>query len=223
MCCLQVSCLVVLCFVVVVVVVVAVSDDFVWHSAVVDCMQQFCCCCCAARLGHWSGHSQPDHQIIAIAINSGLVTYPTGFKLVWESPGVSLWRPIPPPGYVPMGCIATLNTIHSSSTASISGSSEPPPRKICVVVAQQVVVEALLAECMMLCTTGNLWCVQNSAGTFEVAPPEAHQPVVSQRNAMHHLMPSMWMGVGSQGGFVSMVVPVIPLAAMQPFKSVTAD
>jgi len=75
----------------------------------------------------------------------------------------------------------------------------------------------------MLCTTGNLWCVQNSAGTFEVAPPEAHRPVVSQRNATHHLMPSMWMGVGSQGGFVSMVVPLIPIAAIQPVKRVTAD
>jgi len=95
-----------------------------------------------------------------------------------------------------MGCIATLNTINSCNTASTSGSSDPPPRKICVVVAQQAVVEALLAECMMLCTNGNLWCIQNSAGTFEVAPPEAHQPMVSQPHLII-LHEAQWMDVGA--------------------------
>jgi hypothetical protein len=59
-----------------------------------------------------------------------------------------------------------------------AGGLVPPPRKSCVVVARQVAVEALLAECMLLCTNGNLWCIQNSAGTFEVAPPDAHRPQV---------------------------------------------
>jgi vacuolar protein sorting-associated protein 13A/C len=159
-----------------------------------------------------AGHGQPDHQVTAIAISSGLVTFPLGFTRVWESPGgarhaagrcgavavhcmpgrmqwrwrawfaswcsaaptnpcvahictagMSLWRPVPPPGYVPMGCIA---------------STSMPERKACVVVVRQAVVPALLSECMMLCTNGNLWCVQNSAGTFEVAPPDTHQPQV---------------------------------------------
>lgn len=34
-----------------------------------------------------AGHSQPDHQVVAVAISSGLVTYPLGFTRVWESPG----------------------------------------------------------------------------------------------------------------------------------------
>lgn len=34
-----------------------------------------------------AGHSQPDHQVVAVAISSGLVTYPLGFVRVWESPG----------------------------------------------------------------------------------------------------------------------------------------
>lgn len=36
-----------------------------------------------------AGHSQPDHQVVAVAINSGLVTYPLGFVRVWESPGAA--------------------------------------------------------------------------------------------------------------------------------------
>lgn len=132
----------------------------------------------------FTGHSQPDHQVIAVAINSGLVTYPTGYTLVWESSGISFWRPIPPPGYVAMGCVASLATGRAGSPSSVrrqsSSGAVPPSRKACVVVARQVAVEALLAECMMLCTNGNLWCIQNSAGTFEVAPQEAHQPQVSQ-------------------------------------------
>lgn len=41
------------------------------------------------RLGCRAGHNQPDHQVVAVAISSGLVTYPLGFKRVWESPGES--------------------------------------------------------------------------------------------------------------------------------------
>jgi hypothetical protein len=77
--------------------------------------------------------------------------------------GISFWRPLAPDGYVAMGCMA---------------SPSMPDRKACVVVARQAVVPALLSECMMLCTTGNLWCIQNSMGTFEVAAPDAHHPKV---------------------------------------------
>jgi hypothetical protein len=82
--------------------------------------------------------------------------------------GISFWRPVPPKGYVPMGCIA---------------STAQPDRKSCVVVARQAVVTALLSECMMQCTNGNLWCIQNSMGTFEVAAPDAHHPKV--RSTVH--------------------------------------
>lgn len=76
------------------------------------------------------------------------------------------WRPLPPAGYLAMGCLA---------------SPTPPERRDCVVVARQAVVEALLSECMMLATNGNLWCIQNSFGSFEVAAPEEHHPRVRLR------------------------------------------
>jgi hypothetical protein len=67
-----------------------------------------------------------------------------------------------------MGCIA---------------SAGQPDRKACVVVARQAVVPALLSECLMLCTNGNLWCIQNSMGTFEVAAPDTHHPKVGMTHA----------------------------------------
>ena len=127
--------------------------------------------CCAP------GHSQPEHQVVAVAINSGLVTYPSGYTLAWQAAGVNMWRPMPPPGYVALGCLAVPS----------EGDAEPPPRQACVVLAMQVAVDALLAECMLLSTCGNLWCVQNSCGTFEVAPPDSHRPQVRNPAVLSHL------------------------------------
>lgn len=45
-------------------------------------------------------------QVVAVAVNSGLVAYPTGYDLVWRGAGVALWRPQPPPGYSALGCVA---------------------------------------------------------------------------------------------------------------------
>jgi hypothetical protein len=86
-----------------------------------------------------------------------------------------------------MGCIASLHAAPGSRASAAgdvqqAGGPVPPPLKSCVVVARQVAVEALLAECMLLCTNGNLWCIQNSAGTFEVAPPDAHKPQVRDKS-----------------------------------------
>ncbi len=100
-----------------------------------------------------------------MAINSGLVAYPTGYEHVWESQGVHVWRPVAPPAHVAMGCVAT-------TTAS------PPALKQVVCVHERAVVEAALAECMLLCANGKLWCVQNNVGTFEVSPPDVHPPKV---------------------------------------------
>lgn len=133
-----------------------------------------------------------------MAINSGLATHPVGFALAWESAGVSLWRPLPPPGYVALGCVASLAAA-GGGRASAPGEASgpvPPPLKSCVVVARQVAVEALLAECMLLCTAGNLWCIQNSAGTFEVAPPDAHKPQVRAEG---------WALVQQRAGLISSV------------------
>jgi len=44
-------------------------------------------------------------QVIAVAINSGLVEFPTGYDLAWQQGSVSIWQPIAPAGYAPIGCL----------------------------------------------------------------------------------------------------------------------
>jgi hypothetical protein len=41
--------------------------------------------------------------VLAIAINSGLVAYPTAYTKVWAGRGGAVWRAVPPPGYVAAG------------------------------------------------------------------------------------------------------------------------
>ena len=41
-----------------------------------------------------------------MAINSGLVSYPTAYSAAHRTPGLTIWQPVPPPGYAALGCIA---------------------------------------------------------------------------------------------------------------------
>lgn len=140
-----------------------------------------------------------------MAVNSGLVAFPTGYTRVFQQEGIALWRPTPPPGYVALGCVAV---VAPTSGAGLGGGAGPapgagdapaPPLRAVVVVHERAVVEALLAECMLLNANGNLWCVQNSVGTFEVAPADAHQPQVrfSVRTCVGVLVEGMREGRGS--------------------------
>ncbi len=110
----------------------------------------------------------PSCQIGTVAINSGLVAFPVGYECVWTGPeteDLALWRPVPPPGYVALGCVA-------------GARSAPPPPGLVGCVAAAAVVDSRLGECLLLAERGNLWAVQNAGATFEVSPPEAHLPVV---------------------------------------------
>lgn len=112
-----------------------------------------------------AGCSQPTYQVVAIALNSGFVTYPAAFAEVWAAEGITIWRPVPPSNYVPMGCVATAGT-------------QKPDLKSVVCVHEQAIVEASLAECMLVAGEGNLWSMQNDVGTFEVSAPDTHLPEV---------------------------------------------
>lgn len=113
----------------------------------------------------------PRVQVATLAINSGLVAFPTGYDLVWsgsDSQEFAIWRPLPPPGYVALGCVAGRRTV-------------PPPPAVVGCVAARAVVDARLGECLLLAERGDLWAVQNTAATFDVSPPGAHLPAVGKR------------------------------------------
>ena len=57
-------------------------------------------------------------QVLSVAVNSGLVTWPTGYKRVGYAKGLTVWAPQPPEGYVALGHVAT------------SGEEEPPTNQV---------------------------------------------------------------------------------------------
>lgn len=46
-------------------------------------------------------------QVLAIAVNSGLVTYPTEYKKLGYASGLTVWEPLPPEHYVALGHVAS--------------------------------------------------------------------------------------------------------------------
>ena len=85
-----------------------------------------------------SCHTQADlivvMQVIAVAINSGFVEFPTGYDVAWHQGNVSIWQPRAPPGYAPVGCLFGVG-------------SEPPPLSAVVCVHQKASVSPEEAEC----------------------------------------------------------------------------
>ena len=110
-------------------------------------------------------------------MNSGLVAFPTSYNIAWSAPGIHLWRPNPPEGYLALGCLAT-------------PSSDPPGQTAMVCIHKTLGVEAPLGQCLMVKpqennrrTSGdvghlseepgaNVWCVDNAAATFAVCTAE---------------------------------------------------
>lgn len=50
---------------------------------------------------------QPTFEVLAVAVNSGLAAFPTGYARLWEGAGAAVWRPLPLPGYVAAGDVVT--------------------------------------------------------------------------------------------------------------------
>ncbi|KAK9819963.1 hypothetical protein WJX72_004515 [[Myrmecia] bisecta] len=135
-----------------------------------------------------SGKKQPTFQVLAVAVNSGLVAYPVSYISLWSVPGLSLWWPQPPKGYASLGCLVT-------------AGPEPPSLTDAVCIHSSVGVEAPLGQCLTVRpedwrrglrptrTTGdlghiaadqpgavNVWCVENAAATIAVCSSEQGSP-----------------------------------------------
>ena len=47
-----------------------------------------------------------DIQVLVMAVNSGLVTYPTRYQKLGYANGLTIWEPVPPKDYVALGHVA---------------------------------------------------------------------------------------------------------------------
>ena len=107
--------------------------------------------------------------MLAVAVNSGFITFPKSFQRVHAQPGLYIWRPEPPKGYVALGCLAT-------------PEDTPPSLTDVGCVHSAVCVESHLGQCLPLQASGasgasgaeaglSVWCVDNVAATWQTSPP----------------------------------------------------
>ncbi|KAK9908805.1 hypothetical protein WJX75_003140 [Coccomyxa subellipsoidea] len=84
-----------------------------------------------------TGTMQPTFQVVSVAVNSGLVSYPVSYKAAYQTSGLTIWEPVPPKGYVALGCLA-------------APGDEPPALTEMVTVHASIGVEAPLGSCLVL-------------------------------------------------------------------------
>lgn len=115
-----------------------------------------------------AGTSQPSFEVLAVALNSGIAAYPTGYTMIWSQGGTGtdssgtvgravIWRPIPPPDFMALGDVVTIlmgggESSSPSPTAAATGRFLPSPpgldRVVCV--RSDVLVECSVGECLKL-------------------------------------------------------------------------
>ena len=127
-----------------------------------------------------------------MAVNSGLVAFPTGYDPAWSASGIHLWRPQPPKGYLALGCLATSGVEAPSLTAMVC-------------LHHTVGIAAPLGQCFNVKQQesrqdegdvghfsedpgANVWCVDNAAATFTVSSIE---------EGSHPIGTAFWAGLNS--------------------------
>jgi vacuolar protein sorting-associated protein 13A/C len=108
-----------------------------------------------AALGHvlTPGTSQPTHEVVCVALSSGIAAWPLGFTQRWHGGGTVVWDAIAPPGYAALGCLAT-------------PGSEAPPTHSMACIHMSALVLCPLGECLARSGEGCLWAVDNGGGCF---------------------------------------------------------
>ncbi|KAI7845244.1 hypothetical protein COHA_001286 [Chlorella ohadii] len=117
------------------------------------------------------GATQPTFEVLAVAVNSGLAAYPTGYTRVWAGAGGAIWRPQPPPGYVAAGDLFSTETdrepelaamvcLHEGTVVECApGERLSLPPQLPHTPAASALVAAAVPHV-------DLWCNDNSLGTF---------------------------------------------------------
>lgn len=128
-----------------------------------------------------AGDANPSFEVMTVAINSGIAAYPSSFEKVWSGGGATVWRPVPPEGYVAMGDLVTV------------GEREPDLLEV-LCLHQATVVEVPVGECLPLPAASlagpsvalsgvealppiDFWCIDNTMGTFMAAASESVRKV----------------------------------------------
>ena len=169
-----------------------VNKDNVDTAAMQHCMLQVAACTCLC-----TNLCSLLLQVLALAINSGLAAFPTGFDIAWSATGIYLWRPRCPESYIALGCIATSTKDPPSLTAMVClhhtlGIEAPLGQ--CLVVKQQQEANQDAGDIGHLAEDpgANVWCVDNAAATFTVTTAEEGTNPQGALAAHAHIHLSTW-------------------------------
>ncbi|MFS7892237.1 putative vacuolar protein sorting-associated protein [Helianthus anomalus] len=122
----------------------------------------------------------PSQAVMAVSNTYGRVRKPLGFKLVGLFSNIqqtedmdcdcSLWTPIPPPGYVALGCVA-----HTGN--------QPPPNHIVYCIRADLATSTAYSACMFNASSNNtypsgfsIWRLDNLLGSFYAYPSVSCPP-----------------------------------------------
>ena len=98
-------------------------------------------------------------QVLAVAINSGFVTFPKSYQRIPTANGLAIWQPEAPQGYTALGCLAT------------AGEAQPGLTDMACVHAS-VCVESHLGQCLSVQSVDTqIWCVDNVGATWLTSAP----------------------------------------------------
>lgn len=123
-------------------------------------------------------------QVVALAVNSGFVAYPKAYTRTYSAPGLTVWKPTAPDGFVAVGCLVT-------SSEDSSAPDEPPALTDVVCVHSSIGIQAPLGQSLGLdaAVQGQgstnsrtsakgltVWCIDNSMATFAVSSAKEGAP-----------------------------------------------
>ncbi|CAL5058295.1 unnamed protein product [Urochloa decumbens] len=144
-----------------------------------------------------SSRSVPPSQVVVAVSNTyGRVRKPLGFRLVHVLPGsqhpmdssqsteeneCSIWFPVPPPGYLALGCVVNIGR-------------QPPSNHVVYCLRSDLVSSAKFSDCIHslspvsgMVSGFSIWRVDNVIGSF-CAHTYTEQPTTTEALDLHHVL-----------------------------------
>ncbi|KAL6841988.1 hypothetical protein ACP4OV_028188 [Aristida adscensionis] len=138
----------------------------------------------------------PSQVVVAISNTYGRVRKPVGFRLVHILPGsldlvgaaqsaeeneCSIWVPVPPPGYLALGCVVNVGRL-------------PPSNHVVYCLRSDLVTSATFSDCIHTLTSApglisgfSIWRVENMIASFH-AHSSIDQPGRIEALDLHHVL-----------------------------------
>ncbi|KAL4858517.1 Vacuolar protein sorting-associated protein 13C [Chlorella vulgaris] len=124
--------------------------------------------------------SLPTFEVLVVAVNSGLAAFPTSYVKLWMGGGGTIWRPQPPPGYVAAGDLFSVGDERPELSAMVCLHERTvvncSPGERLTLPPQLPHAPAVTAQAAASLPHVELWCMDNSLGSFWAATSQHRVP-----------------------------------------------